>query len=239
VVSWITSCVWHDPAVTDRGSAPEAATGEDLVTGDGRAPDGGRAASGIAPRIGGSRLSDLTDAELVERAQSGNSRAFEMLLRRHQRAMFGTSLRLLSTDSDAEDAVQEAFIASWRRLPEFRADAQFSTWLYRIVTNRSLNELRRRKPTQPLQPDDDGREITVLVDNATPSAHAEQTALIEALQAELAKLPEPLRVCWILRELDHRSYDDIATIVDAPEATVRGRIARARTKLAEAMKEWR
>ena len=153
--------------------------------------------------------------------------------------MFGTSLRLLSTDSDAEDAVQEAFIASWRRLPEFRADAQFSTWLYRIVTNRSLNELRRRKPTQPLQPDDDGREITVLVDNATPSAHAEQTALIEALQAELAKLPEPLRVCWILRELDHRSYDDIATIVDAPEATVRGRIARARTKLAEAMKEWR
>ena len=66
-------------------------------------------------RAHGSRLSDLTDEELVERAQSGNSRAFEMLLRRHQRAMFGTSLRLLSRDGDAEDAVQEAFIASWRR----------------------------------------------------------------------------------------------------------------------------
>ena len=190
-------------------------------------------------RFGGSRLSDLTDEELVERAQSGNSRAFEALLRRHQRSMFGTSLRLLSQDSDAEDAVQEAFIASWRRLPEFRADAQFSTWLYRIVTNRSLNELRRRKPTQPLEPDTDGAETAVVVDTANPAAHAEQTALIEALQAALAELPEALRVCWILRELDHRSYDDIADIVGVPEPTVRGRIARARVKLADVMKEWR
>ena len=157
--------------------------------------------------------------------------------------MFGTSLRLLSQDSDAEDAVQEAFIASWRRLPEFRSDAQFSTWLYRIVTNRSLNELRRRKPTQPLGPDTDSAEDAVSVDpaldTANPAAHAEQTALIDALQAALAELPESLRVCWILRELDHRSYDDIADIVGVPEATVRGRIARARVKLAEAMKEWR
>jgi RNA polymerase sigma-70 factor (ECF subfamily) len=207
--------VWHYPRVTDRGAA----------------------------RFGGSRLSDLTDEELVERAQSGNSRAFEALLRRHQRSMFGTSLRLLSQDSDAEDAVQEAFIASWRRLPEFRSDAQFSTWLYRIVTNRSLNELRRRKPTQPLGPDTDSGEDAVSVDpaldTANPAAHAEQTALIAALQAALAELPESLRVCWILRELDHRSYDDIADIVGVPEATVRGRIARARVKLAEAMKEWR
>jgi RNA polymerase sigma-70 factor (ECF subfamily) len=238
VVSWITSRVWHDPAVTDRGPAP-AATGADRIPADAHASEVERAATGPASRIAGSRLADLTDAELVERAQSGNSRAFEMLLRRHQRSMFGTSLRLLSTDSDAEDAVQEAFIASWRRLPEFRSDAQFSTWLYRIVTNRSLNELRRRKPTQPLEPDDDGRETIALVDTATPAAHAEHTALIAALQSALADLPEPLRVCWILRELDHRSYDDIAGIVDAPEATVRGRIARARVKLAEAMKEWR
>jgi RNA polymerase sigma-70 factor, ECF subfamily len=207
--------VWHDPRVTDRGAA----------------------------RFGGSRLSDLTDEELVERAQSGNSRAFEALLRRHQRSMFGTSLRLLSQDSDAEDAVQEAFIASWRRLPEFRADAQFSTWLYRIVTNRSLNELRRRKPTRPLEPDTDNGEAAAVADpaagTANPAAHAEQTALIAALQAALAELPESLRVCWILRQLDHRSYDDIADIVGVPEATVRGRIARARVKLAEAMKEWR
>ena len=222
--------VWHDPRVRNRRPAPND---EDA---DGVPPP---ARSGSVGRFGGSRLSDLTDEELVERAQSGNSRAFETLLRRHQRSMFGTSLRLLSQDNDAEDAVQEAFIASWRRLPEFRSDAQFSTWLYRIVTNRSLNELRRRKPTTPLEPDTDGAETAVVVDTANPAAHAEQTALIEALQAALAELPEALRICWILRELDHRSYDDIAGIVGVPEATVRGRIARARIKLAEAMKEWR
>ena len=222
--------MWHDPRVSNRRPAPND---EDAAGG----PPPAR--SGSVGRFGGSRLSDLTDEELVERAQSGNSRAFETLLRRHQRSMFGTSLRLLSQDNDAEDAVQEAFIASWRRLPEFRSDAQFSTWLYRIVTNRSLNELRRRKPTTPLEPDTDGAETAVVVDTANPAAHAEQTALIEALQAALAELPEALRICWILRELDHRSYDDIAGIVGVPEPTVRGRIARARIKLAEAMKEWR
>ena len=189
-------------------------------------------------RAHGSRLSDLTDEELVERAQSGNSRAFEMLLRRHQRAMFGTSLRLLSRDGDAEDAVQEAFIASWRRLPEFRADAKFSTWLYRIVTNRSLNELRRRKPTQVLEPDNH-HDSVYPIDTATPDRLVEQSAMMDALQTALAALPDTLRVCWLLREVDHRSYDDIAGIVGAPEATVRGRIARARAKLAEAMIQWR
>jgi len=227
--------VWHDPRVTDRPAPGETGTGSGPV------PRGNPSSGRPVSRFGGSRLSDLTDAELVERAQSGNSRAFETLLRRHQRSMFGTSLRLLAQDGDAEDAVQEAFIASWRRLPEFRSDAQFSTWLYRIVTNRSLNELRRRKPTQPLEPDADGAETTLLMDTrtTTPSAHAEQTALIEALQVALAELPEALRVCWILREMEHRSYDDIADIVGVPEPTVRGRIARARVKLADVLKEWR
>ena len=63
--------------------------------------------------------------------------------------------------------------------------------------------------------------------------------MMDALQTALAALPDTLRVCWLLREVDHRSYDDIAGIVGAPEATVRGRIARARAKLAEAMIQWR
>lgn len=201
---------------------------------------GGAAGTTEPTGMKGSRLADLTDEELVERAQSGNSRAFELLLRRHQRAMFGTSLRLLSRDSDAEDAVQEAFIASWRRLPEFRADAQFSTWLYRIVTNRSLNELRRRKPVVALEPDGQvAGTADFLIDTGSPDRQVEHSAMMEALQAALAALAEPLRVCWLLREVDHRSYQEIADIVGVPEPTVRGRISRARANLAEAMTEWR
>lgn len=186
-----------------------------------------------------SRLSELTDVELVQRAQSGNSRAFEALLRRHERAMFGTSLRLLVRPGDAEDAVQEAFIAAWRRLPEFRGDAQFSTWLYRIVTNRSLNELRRRKPTTSLDDDDGGPVPAGLVQTGGPEQQVERSAMVAALQSALADLPETLRVCWLLREVDRRSYDEIADIVGVPEPTVRGRIARARTRLAEMMAPWR
>jgi RNA polymerase sigma-70 factor (ECF subfamily) len=211
--------VWHDPAVTD---PPVAA--------------GGATAGSTVRR---SRLSELTDDELVQRAQSGNSRAFETLLRRHERAMFGTALRLLGRPGDAEDAVQEAFIAAWRRLPEFRGDAKFSTWLYRIVTNRSLNELRRRKPAASLDDEDDGPVPAALVLTGGPERQAEQSALVAALQSALAGLPEPLRVCWLLREVDRRSYDEIAAIVGIPEPTVRGRIARARTRLAEVMSPWR
>lgn len=196
------------------------------------------AAAGGAPDRR-SRLSELTDDELVQRAQSGNSRAFETLLRRHQRAMFGTSLRLVGDQGNAEDALQEAFIASWRRLPEFRGDAKFSTWLYRIVTNRSLNELRRRQPTARLDDEQDAPLPGALVDTAGPARQVERSAMMEALRSALADLPEPLRVCWLLREVDHRSYDEIADMVGVPEPTVRGRIARARTKLAEAMAPWR
>ena len=153
--------------------------------------------------------------------------------------MFGTSLRLLGRSSDAEDAVQEAFIAAWRRLPEFRGDAQFSTWMYRIVTNRSLNELRRRKPAASLDDEDDGPVPAALVQTGGPARQAEQSAMLAALQSALADLPEPLRVCWLLREMDRRSYDEIADIVGVPEPTVRGRIARARARLAEVMAPWR
>lgn len=217
-VTGAAGSVCHDPAVTE----PAVATGA--------------SAGGPVRR---SRLSELTDGELVQRAQSGNSRAFEALLRRHERAMFGTALRLLGRPGDAEDAVQEAFIAAWRRLPEFRGDAKFSTWLYRIVTNRSLNELRRRKPAASLDDEDDGPVPDGLVETGGPERQAERSAMVAALQSALAGLPEPLRVCWLLREVDRCSYDEIAEIVGVPEPTVRGRISRARTKLAEVMAPWR
>lgn len=186
-----------------------------------------------------SRWEGLTDEELVDRAQGGSSRAFEVLLRRHQRLMFGASRRLLGDSDEAEDALQEAFITSWRTLPEFRAEAKFSTWLYRIVTTRSLNELRRRKPAEQL-PEDDGPVAAQFVAvTGSPAVYAENSAMMQALQRALAALPEDLRVCWLAREIDQLSYEEISEIVRAPVSTVRGRIARARSTLAEAMSAWR
>lgn len=185
-------------------------------------------------------LALLTDDELVDRAQSGNPRAFEVLLRRHEKAMFRTSMRLLGQRSDVEDVLQDAFLASWRQLPEFRAQSAFGTWLYRIVINRSLNQRRGRKTSEELEPDEQVAAIEQVTPGArSPSGEAEQSALMDALRQALQELPEPLRVCWVLRELEERSYEEIAVIVNASEPTVRGRISRARTRLAQAMATWR
>jgi RNA polymerase sigma-70 factor (ECF subfamily) len=186
-----------------------------------------------------SRWDQLTDEELVDRAQGGSSRAFEVLLRRHQRSMYGASRRLLGDSDEAQDALQEAFITSWRTLPEFRSEAKFSTWMYRIVTTRSLNELRRRKPAEPLPEDDGPAAAQFVATTGSPAAHAEGSAMMQALQQALAALPEDLRVCWLAREIDNLSYEEIYEIVRAPVSTVRGRIARARSTLAEAMSAWR
>ena len=90
-----------------------------------------------------------TDADLVSRAQAGRLDAFEELVRRHRLGAYRVALRMLGDESDAEDATQDAFVQAWRNLARFRADAAFSTWMYRIVTNRCLNMLRARRRTEP------------------------------------------------------------------------------------------
>ena len=154
------------------------------------------------------------------------------------------ALRILSDPDEAEDAAQNAFVSAWRRLPEFRSDAKFSTWLYRIVTNQALNQARARSrqatPADGEVLETGGqREWTSTGSTTDPEKHAEQTALLEAVHAALAQLPEPLRVCWLLREIQECPYQDIADITQVSLDTARGRIYRARLQLAEAMSAWR
>lgn len=178
----------------------------------------------------------VDDATLVVRAREGDPRAFEALVRRHQRPLFGLAVRLLGDRGEAEDAVQESFVAAWRRLADFRGDAAFSSWMYRIVTNRCLGVARRRRPTVPL--DTDGQSLTIS-GTAAPEDTAEAGQRLAALYRALDGLPVELRACWVLRNIDGLSYIEIAGIVGASPAAVRGRIYRARSKLAEAMRPWR
>ena len=187
---------------------------------------------------------ELGDEVLAARARDGDARAFEELLRRHQQAMYAVALRILADPGDAEDATQDAFIAAWRQLPVFRADAKFSTWLYRIVTNHALNHLRRRTAREAragYRLDDAGLTTPrqPVASTGDPYQQAETSALLADLRTALAGLPEPLRVCWLLREVDNCSYQEVATITGITLDTARGRIYRARQHLAEAMAAWR
>ncbi len=181
-------------------------------------------------------MPERSDALLAVRAGEGDEGAFEVLVRRHSATLLSLATRLLGSRADAEDAVQEAFVSAWRRLPEFRGDAAFSTWMYRIVTNRCLNVLRARRPTQDLAaiPEPAAPEHA-----ASPVRAAEGTAAVEALTVALTGLTPEQRACWVLRELHGLSYSEIAEVVRISEQSVRGRIFRARRYLTEAMGAWR
>lgn len=178
----------------------------------------------------------FSDALLTMRASEGDEDAFALLVRRHSRSLLVLATHMLGNPQDAEEAVQDAFVSAWRRLPEFRHDAAFTTWIYRITVNRCLNA--RRRPRLPL-PLDTVAEPAAQEACSSPSRTAEGHAALAALAASLGKLNADQRVCWILREVHGFSYTDIAQMTGVSEETVRGRLFRARRSLKEAMAPWR
>lgn len=187
-----------------------------------------------------SRRPRLDERVLVVRAQEGDPRAFEQLVRRHQQSMFAVALRIVANRADAEDATQNAFLAVWRRLPDFHHDATFSTWLYRVITNHALNQVRSRARTDgQLDMDSLRCGLQPVASDPDPQQYGQASALVRDLRAALAALPDELRVCWLLREVDNCSYEDVAAIAGISPGTARGRIYRARRRLAGAMVSWR
>ncbi|QKW11305.1 sigma-70 family RNA polymerase sigma factor [Streptomyces sp. NA04227] len=187
-------------------------------------------------RVPSELTADPGDELLATRAREGDEEAFEALVRRHGATLLALAVRMLGDRAEAEDAVQEAFVSAWRRLPEYRGEAAFRTWMYRIVTNRCLNQLRARRPSAHL---DTVPEPVAPEHEASPARAAESTAAMRALGRALAELSPEQRACWVLRELHNLSYDEIAEAVGISHQAVRGRIFRARRHLTEAMGAWR
>ncbi|MFE5141277.1 RNA polymerase sigma factor [Streptomyces fagopyri] len=180
-------------------------------------------------------LLSASDELLATRAGEGDEQAFTILMRRHSHSLLALALHTLGNLQDAEDAVQDAFISAWRRLPEFRHASAFSTWMYRITVNRCLNSLRRRPAPVPLNTVAEPAAGT----GSSPAQVAEEDALADALAEALGNLEPRQRVCWVLRELQGLSYGQIAQVTGTSEQTVRGRLYRARRSLKEMMASWR
>jgi RNA polymerase sigma-70 factor, ECF subfamily len=171
------------------------------------------------------------DRWLVGRVVEGDVEAYEELLRRHRDRIYRIALRVLADPADADDVTQEIAIQLWTGLASFTGSAAFTTWLYRVVVNRCLNLRRRRRPTE---------EITETTQPATPGPEARVVAgqELEAGMAALAEMPEELRVALVLVQLEGLTYAQAATVLKVPEATVRGRLARARAQLVKQMRSW-
>jgi RNA polymerase sigma-70 factor (ECF subfamily) len=183
---------------------------------------------------GGERrpLTAVPDSALVALTRSGNANAFEELVRRHQATIFRIALRMLGDRRDAEDASQETFLQAWRALPRFRSQSAFSTWLYRIVTNRCLNLRRARRPSQALLWDQESEE-------PGPEEAAEARNQLLALREAILELTPEQRAVFVLRHLEGCAYEEIVEILGISLAAVKSRLHRARLELATVLGEWK
>jgi RNA polymerase sigma-70 factor (ECF subfamily) len=197
--------------------------------------------------VHGEKVQELTterniDQLLVDRAQHGDKKAFELLVVKYQRKLMRLISRLIRDQAEAEDVVQEAFIKAYRALPQFRGDSAFYTWLYRIGINTAKNYLvtqGRRAPTsteadvEEAETFDDGDQLR---DINTPESMLATKQIAETVNLAMEVLPEELRTAITLREIEGLSYEDIAEAMHCPIGTVRSRIFRAREAIAEKLR---
>ena len=197
--------------------------------------------------VHGKKVQDLTterniDQLLVDRAQHGDKKAFELLVVKYQRKLMRLISRLIRDQAEAEDVVQEAFIKAYRALPQFRGDSAFYKWLYRIGINTAKNYLvtqGRRAPTsteadvEEAETFDDGDQLR---DINTPESMLATKQIAETVNLAMEVLPEELRIAITLREIEGLSYEDIAEAMHCPIGTVRSRIFRAREAIAEKLR---
>ncbi|MDJ0753520.1 MAG: sigma-70 family RNA polymerase sigma factor [Ardenticatenaceae bacterium] len=175
-----------------------------------------------------------SDQRWIALARQGDTAAFEKLIDRHGLYIYNLALRLVSNPTEAEDIAQEAFIRVWKGLPRFRGDANFKTWLYRIVTNVCYSRLPQiKRELQALDPSDDHLAIPARLQPVEQILLNQE--LSERLNREMALLPESYRLLLALRHLQEMSYDEIAAVTGMPLGTVKTGIFRARRQLRAAL----
>jgi RNA polymerase sigma-70 factor (ECF subfamily) len=170
------------------------------------------------------------DGELVKRYAAGEGRAFDTIVERYEKRVYAIAFRMTGNAEDARDATQEAFISALRALRSFRGDAQLSTWIHRIAVNASLDLVRRRtrRKTDPLEN---------IADRPTGEAGPEEAAMGAHRAAEVQKallsVSAEHRAVLVLHDLNGLDYAETAEALDIPVGTVKSRLHRARSEMAQ------
>jgi RNA polymerase sigma-70 factor, ECF subfamily len=191
------------------------------------------------------RLKGLDDSGIVESFLNGDERAFQELVERYQTRLLNFIYRTIGDRERAEDLVQEVFIRVYRHLHRFDRSKKFSTWAYTIASNLAKNELRNRSrnplvlfQTMKGNWDDDDRPLQFEDTTARPDDLYRKRHLKDLVAETVAKLPEHHRQVFVLRELEGKSYEEIAEITDCNLGTVKSRLNRARNAFAEIIEPW-
>lgn len=166
----------------------------------------------------------------VHRARGGDQAAFAQLVEAYQGPVYRLGLRMGLSPADAEEAAQNAFIAAWRGLPQFRGESKFSTWLYRLASNAAVDVLRREKKYEHQA---DVEELRQADEGPSPQEQLERQETQQTVRRCLAALPLEYRQVLVLRYLQQMRYQEIAEALGLPEGTVKSRINRAKAQLKE------
>ena len=186
-------------------------------------------------------MSAQAEALLVSRTAGGDQEAFETLMRRFNQKLFRVARAILKNDADAEDALQDAYLHAYRRMGDFRGEAQLSTWLTRIVINQSLMRLRADRRDRVISfnqgtGDDDGRDFAADVPDEkteSPTDAAFRAEIRRLLEHHIDALPMAMRTVLVMRDVEDMSVQETADSLGIPPATVRTRLFRARAMLRE------
>jgi len=184
---------------------------------------------------------EVSDAQLVERVQRGDKRAFDLLVVKYQHKVLKLIGRLISNPAEAEDVAQDAFIKAYRALKSFRGDSAFYTWLYRIAINTAKNALvsKGRHPADfnlDMQDPEQYEMQARLRESDTPEGLLLTEEIRQTVQHAMQDLPDDLRTAITLRELEGLAYEEIAEAMECPVGTVRSRIFRAREAIDKKLK---
>lgn len=174
-------------------------------------------------------------AQLCRAIAGGDGRAFAELVERFQHRIYAFCRRMIGDPEEAEDLAQDVFLTVYRNAAEFRGESSFATWIYRIARNQTLNRIKylERRGRSARRSLDEVGEDRLGSDRRSPLELVEGQQTATLVQAAIAQLPEQQRVVLVLRDLEGLSYEEIVDITGLAQGTVKSRIHRARTALAD------
>src|SRR6202163_332718 len=177
---------------------------------------------------------------LIQRCLQGDQLAWDAIVQRYRRKVFNTAYKFVGRHEQAEDLTQDIFLKIFKSLETFDRRANFQTWLISVSRNLCIDHYRRvRKERETIDRDIDANELSPASPDEGPVAAIEQQDRVMLLRQALAALPESLRMAVLMRDIQERSYQEIADTLRLPEGTVKSRINRGRTELARQIRKLR
>ena len=167
------------------------------------------------------------DLAIVTQVVFGEKELFRLLIKRHERAVYGMGMSFFHNAEDASDFTQEVFLKTYRFLASFKGQSRFSTWLYKIAYNTAINSIARKREYQSLA------ENEIAHDNNTPERKLLKKFARDAIMEAVSELPERFRICVDLFFFYHRSYQEIEAITKYPVNTIKSHVFRAKKILRE------